>query len=95
MRLPEYNSNRTYEQLIADIKKIAYNHEEDNLDGLERHIVNFALECLNLNLKGASYSSENRDANRQAIHYEALYDYVKYNDPTAETSKFKEFNHEQ
>ena len=81
MRLPEYNSNSTYEQLIANIKKIAYNHEEDNLDGLERHIVNFALEYLNLNLKGASY--------------EALYDYVKYNDPTAETSKFKEFNHEQ
>jgi len=82
MKLPKYNSNKTYKQLITKIKNhkcaIASGDTEGNwsrLDGLEKHIVNFALEYLILNLKDETA-------------YEALYDYVRYNDPTAVTSKF-------
>jgi hypothetical protein len=82
MKVPKYNSNKTYKQLITKIKNhkwaIANGDTEGNwsrLDGLEKHIVNYALQYLILNLKdGASY--------------EALYDYVINNDPNAETSKF-------
>ena len=77
MKLPKYNSNKTYKQLIKKVKKRGRDYgEEDDFDGLENHIVNFALEYLNLNLKYEVYI--------------VLYDYLKYNDPTAETSKFQE-----
>jgi len=73
MKLPKYNSNKTYEQLIKKVKKRGRDYDDD-LDGLESQIVNFALEYLKLNLKNKVYL--------------ALYDHVKYNDPTAETSKY-------
>lgn len=77
MKLPKYNANKTYKQLIKKVKKRGRDYgEEDDFDGLENHIVNFALEYLNLNLKHKVYL--------------VLYDYLKYNDPTAETSKFYE-----
>jgi len=73
MKLPNYDSDKNYDQLMTKIKK----HPSavangDNLDGLERYIINFALEYLALNLKGDG-------------RYEKLYDYVKYNDPNTET----------
>jgi len=82
MKLPKYNSNRTFKHLIKTIKYNEWAVINGDVDGnwstfdnLENHIVNFALEYLVLNLKDQA-------------SYEALYDYLKYNDPAADTSKF-------
>ena len=65
MKIPKYNSTKTYRQLITQIM----NHSgakanEDDLRGYEEQIVNFALECLRLNLEHEEY--------------ELFYDYIKY-----------------
>tara|TARA_R110000824_G_scaffold1439_1_gene7223 strand:- start:10500 stop:10733 length:234 start_codon:yes stop_codon:yes gene_type:complete len=69
MKLPKYDSSKTYEQLIATIKTHPGAIDNgDNLDGYNEQIVNFALEYLLLNLNGEG-------------NYEVFFDYIKHNGP--------------